>query len=295
MRKNTAHHRRRRYSRMDRKQAQRLKNFKKVKVGRYFIVGLALIFALFPIVWIIVTSFKLPSEILHSPPIWIPHELPVAHYIGLQELGGYKSFKDSLIIASLSTGAVIIIGSLAAYSITRWKTGGKNFPFGLLTLRMLPPVAVVFPVFLFFRQLGLIDTYYAVILMHLVFNLPFTIWIMRGFFQEIPLEVEESARIDGCSEVGVLWRVVLPLSAPGLVVTAMFCFIFSWQEYPFALILTRRRVIPLSVFLPTCFGQQMIFWGEVGAVAVISMLPLFVLGILGRKYLVRGLTMGTIK
>ena len=288
-------HQRQTYNRKDPNRIQKQKSFKKVKIGRYVIVGLAVIFALFPIVWIILTSFKLPSEILHSPPIWLPRELTFTHYIGLQELGGYKSFKDSLIIASLSTASVIIIGSLAAYSITRWKTGGKNFPFGLLTLRMLPPVAVVFPVFLFFRQLGLIDTYYAVILMHLVFNLPFTVWIMRGFFQEIPLEVEESARIDGCSEVGVLWRVVLPLSAPGLVVTAMFCFIFSWQEYPFALILTRRRVIPLSVFLPTCFGQQMIFWGEVGAVSAISMLPLFVLGILGRRYLVRGLTMGTIK
>jgi len=284
------------YTKKDPKRIQKQRNFKKVKKGiYYFIVGLAVIFALFPIVWMILTSFKLPSEFLHSPPIWLPHQPSFTHYIGLQQLGGYKSFKDSLIIASSSTLLAITIGSLAAYSITRWRTGGPHFLFGLLTLRMLPPVAVVFPVFLFFRVLGWIDTYYTVILMHLVFNLPFTIWVMRGFFQEIPLEIGESARIDGCSEAGVFWRITLPLSTSGLVVTAVFCFIFSWQEYPFALVLTRTRVIPLSVFLPACFGQQMIFWGEVGATFTISILPLFALGILARKYLVRGLTMGAIK
>jgi len=277
------------------KRIQKRRNLKVVKIVRYVIVGLAVAFALFPIVWTVLTSVKFPSDILHSPPIWLPKKLTFVHYIGVQELNGYKSFKDSLIIAGLSTACVIVIGSLAAYSVTRWKTGGKSFLFGLLTLRVLPPVAVVFPVFLFFKELRLIDTYLAIILMHLVFNLPFTVWMMRGFFWEIPQEAQESARIDGCSEVGVFWRVVLPLALPGLIVTAMFCFIFSWQEYPYALILTRRRVMPLSVFLPSLFGQQMIMWGEVGAISTISMLPLFVLGILARKYLVRGLTMGTVK
>lgn len=262
---------------------------------RYIILGLAVIGVLFPIVWIILTSVKVPSEIYHSPPIWIPRELIVSHYIGLEELGGYKSFRDSLIIAGSSSALVVLIGSLAAYGVARWRAGGKNFPLALLTLRMLPPVAVIFPVFLFFRILGWIDTYRIIILMHLVFNLPFVIWMMRGFFREIPIEIEESAKIDGCSEAGVFWKVSLPLSAPGLVVTAVFCFIFSWQEYPFALMLTRQRVIPLSVFLPSMFGQEMIFWGEVGAVSVISMAPLFILGILARRYLVRGLTMGAIR
>lgn len=283
------------YTNKEPKRIQKRKNLKAVKIARYVIVGLAVAFALFPIVWTVLTSVKFPSDILHSPPIWLPKELTFAHYIGVQELNGYKSFKDSLIIAGLSTACVVVIGSLAAYSITRWKTGGKSFPLGLLTLRVLPPIAVVFPVFLFFKELRIIDTYLAIILMHLVFNLPFTVWMMRGFFREIPQEAQESARIDGCSEVGVFWRVVLPLAAPGLIVTAMFCFIFSWQEYPYALILARRRVIPLSVFLPSLFGQQMIMWGEVGAISTISMLPLFALGILARKYFVRGLTMGTVK
>lgn len=282
---------------MRRKAARhRQKNTLKVKIiVRYLVLGLMMSFVLFPIVWIILTSFKVPSEIQHSPPIWLPRQLTLSHYTGIQELEGYKSFKDSLIIASLSTGSVVTIGSLTAYGVTRWKAGGRNFPFFLLTLRMLPPVAVVFPAFLFFKELGWIDTYRVIIIMHLVFNLPFTVWMMRGFFREIPRQIEESARIDGCSEAGVFWRITLPLSTPGLLVTAIFCFIFSWQEYPFALVLTRQRVIPLSVFMPSMFGHQMTFWGEVGAVSTISMLPLFVLGILARKYLVRGLTMGAMR
>jgi len=274
------------------------KGIKKVKIKailRYIIIVIAVILALFPIIWIVLTSFKTPSEFLHSPPIWIPRTPSFIHYIGVQKLGGFKSFKDSLIIASSSTLLSILIGSLAAYSVARWRTGGKRFTFSLLTLRMLPPVAVVFPVFLFFKQLRWIDTYRALILMHLVFNLPYTVWMMRGFFMEIPREIEESALIDGCSEIGVFSKVVLPLSSPGLVVTAIFCFIFSWSEYPFALVLTRDKVIPLSVALPGFFGQQMVFWGEVGAISTISMLPLFVLGVLARRYLVRGLTMGAIK
>ena len=263
--------------------------------GRYGIITFALLFALFPIVWIVLTSFKTPSEVIHSPPIWIPREPSFNHYVGALKLRGLTAFKNSMIIASASTVLSLLLGSMGAYSIAKWGTGGKLLPLSLLAMRMLPPIAVVFPVFLIFKTLQWIDTYRAVILMHLTFNLPFSIWMLRGFFAEIPKEVEESARIDGCSELGVFGKITLPLAAPGLIATGIFCFIFSWSEYPFALVLTRRNAITLSVVLPGYFGSEMIFWGEVGALSTIAILPLFILGILVKKHLTRGLTMGAVK
>lgn len=267
------------------------------KVGltiKYIILGIALVWIIFPIFWIVSISFKIPGDIFHWPPVWIPDSITVDHYVRAFKLGGF-AIKNSLIIAGCSTIGVIAVSSLAAYSISRWETGGTQFTFGLLTLRMLPPVALVFPVYLVFVKLGWVDTFRAITIMHMTFNIPFGVWILKRFFADVPREVEENAQIDGCSELGVLLKITLPLTAPGLIVTAIFCFIFSWQEYAFALILTRKEVTPISVFLTRSFGGEAVLWGEIGALSTISMIPMFVLGIAIRKYLIRGLTLGAIK
>jgi multiple sugar transport system permease protein len=262
---------------------------------RYVILVLALIFFLFPIFWIIMTSFKIPEEFLSHPPRWIPRQPTFAHYVSVSGLGGYETLKNTMVIATFATLISIVLGTLCAYGLARFNVGGKNLPLWFLSQRMFPPITVAFPAFLLFRSLGWIDTYQAIDTMHLTAHLPYVIWMMRSFFRDIPVEIEESAQIDGCSIFQVFWKITLPLSAPGIIATAIFCFTFSWCELLFGLVLSRTEVVPLSVQLPRYFGQQMTFWGEIGALSTLSMLPIFTLVLLTQKFLVRGLTLGAIK
>ncbi len=262
---------------------------------RYFIIIVFLFFFLFPIVWIVLTSFKSPGEFLSHPPKWIPREPRLTHYFAVARLGGYHALKNTLIVSSLTTVIAVLLGTPCAYSLARFNTGGRNLAFWFLSHRMLPPITVAFPMFLLFRALGWIDTYQVLITVHLTFTLPYVIWMMRGFFRDIPLDIEESAQIDGCTPWQTFIHITLPLAAPGLVATAIFCFIFSWCELLFGLVLSRTEVVPLSVQLPRYFGQQMTFWGEIGALSTLSMLPIFALTLFAQKFLVRGLTLGAIK
>jgi multiple sugar transport system permease protein len=265
------------------------------QTARYTIVLLALAFFLFPIVWIALTSFKTGDELLKSPPVWISASPTLQLYKNVIESGALRAMGNSLIISLLATVLALLIGSLAAYGLARYRVGGDNLPFFVLSQRFMPAVAVIFPFVLFYKTLGWVDTYQALIVVYLTFNLPYAVWMMRGFFIEIPIEIEESAQVDGCSPMGAFWRIALPLSTPGLVATGVFCFIFSWTEFFFAVCLTRVNVTPLSVFLVNFFGKFTVFWGEIGATSVLAMIPLFLLSIIVQRYLVRGLTMGAIK
>jgi multiple sugar transport system permease protein len=187
------------------------------------------------------------------------------------------------------------VGCPAAYSMARFRTGGRHFAFWILSQRMLPPIAVVFPVFLLFRTLGWVDTYQGLTLLYAAFNTPYVIWMMRGYFREVPVEVEESALVDGASTLRVFWSITLPLASAGLIATAAFTFIFSWNEFLFAVILTRAKVVTVPVAMAGYFGSQSSFWGEAGALAILASAPVFVLSILVQKYLTRGLTLGAVK
>lgn len=263
--------------------------------GRYTIAILALIFFLFPIVWIFLTAFKTGDEFLHSPPIWIPHSPTLRSFAHVIKTGGLRSLMNSLIISTSATALSLAVGSLAGYGLARYKVGGSNLPFFILSQRFMPPVAVIFPFLLVFKTLKWVDTYQALIIVYLTFNLPYAVWMMRGFFQEIPTVIEESALVDGCTPFGAYWRIALPLVKPGLVATGVFCFIFSWSEFFFAVCLTRSNAITLSVHLANFFGKMMVMWGEVGALSVIAMIPLFLMSFVVQRYLVRGLTMGAVK
>ncbi|MBW7882644.1 MAG: carbohydrate ABC transporter permease [Caldilineaceae bacterium] len=262
---------------------------------RWILYAAVLTFFLFPIFWIFMTSIKSASEYMHSPPIWFPALPDLSSFRRAVEVGGLDAMRNSIIISTASTLLALLIGSLAAYGMARYNVGGENLPFFFLTQRFLPPVVVIFPFLLMFKTLRWIDTYQALIVVYLTFNLPYTIWMMRSFFKEIPREIEESALVDGASSFGAFWHVALPLAAPGLIATGIFCFIFSWSEFFFGLTLTNIRATPLSVFLPGLFGKQMIMWGEVGALSVMAVVPLFVLSFLVQRFLVRGLTMGAVK
>ena len=265
------------------------------QTARYIIACAALVFFLFPIVWIFLTAFKTGDEFLHSPPVWIPHTPTLRSFAHVIKTGGLRSLMNSLIISSSVTVLSLVIGSLAGYGMARYKVGGSNLPFFVLSQRFMPPVAVIFPFLIVFKALKWVDTYQALIIIYLTFNLPYAVWMMRGFFQEIPVAMEESAMVDGCSPFGAFWRIALPLVKPGLVATGVFCFIFSWSEFFFAVCLTRSRAVTLSVHLANFFGKMMVMWGEVGALSVMAMLPLFFISFVVQRYLVRGLTMGAVK
>jgi len=265
------------------------------RILRAALYGVVMVFFLFPIFWITMTSLKSGSEYLHSPPVWFPRSPDLTSFVHAIEVGGLAAFKNSVIVATLSTALALLIGSLAAYGLARYEVGGQHLPFFFLSQRFLPPVVVIFPFLLMFKTLRWVDTYQALIIVYLTFNLPYTIWMMRSFFSELPREIEESALVDGASPFGAFWRVAMPLAAPGLIATGIFCFIFSWSEFFFGITLTNTRATPLSVFLHSLFGKQMIMWGDVGALSVIASAPMFLLGLLVQRYLVRGLTMGAVK
>jgi multiple sugar transport system permease protein len=262
---------------------------------RYIIAIIALVLFLFPIVWIFFTAFKTGDEFMHSPPIWLPHTPTLSSFVQVIKAGGLKPLVNSLIISTSATVLSLFIGSLAGYGFARYKVGGTNLPFIILSQRFMPPVVIIFPFLLFFKILKWVDTYQALIIVYLTFNLPYAVWMMRGFFMEIPIEIEESALVDGCSPFGSFLRISLPLVTPGLIATGVFCFIFSWIEFFFAVCLTRSDAITLSVFLPLFFGRVYTMWGEVGATSVMAMVPLFVMSFVVQRYIVRGLTLGAVK
>ncbi len=266
-----------------------------MRAARLIIYVGVLTFFMFPIFWLLMTSLKSASEFMHSPPIWFPAAPGLASFQRVISSGGLDALKNSLIISSFVTILSLLIGSLAAYGLARYRVGGDNLPFFFLSQRFMPPVVVIFPFLIMFKALKWVDTYQALIIVHLTFTLPYTIWMMRSFFMEIPREIEESALVDGASPLVAFWRVAMPLAAPGLIATGVFCFIFSWSEFFFGITLTNTKAVPLSVYMPSFFGTQMVMWGEVGAISVIAVAPLFILSLLVQRYLVRGLTMGAVK
>ena len=226
------------------------------QVLRTFVYVVVLAFFLFPIFWIIATAFKTGEEFLHTPPIWIPRNPTLHSFEHVVEVGGLDALKNTLII-SLSATAAVAHHRLAGRLWSGALSGGRRQP---AVLHPVPAfhaaVAVIFPFLLIFKTLKWMDTYQALILLHLTFNLPYAVWMMRSFFVEMPREIEESALVDGCSPFGAFWRVAMPLVTPGLIATGVFCFIFSWSEFFFALSLTHTKAVPLSVFLPNFFGKH---------------------------------------
>lgn len=268
---------------------------------RYLVLLIALVFFLFPIFWVAITSIKLPGEYMHRPPILIPDEPTLIHYRNVMNAKGELALRNSAIIATSATLLSLVVGTLAAYSLARFNTGGKHFAFWLLSQRMMPPVVLVVPFFLMLRDVGNwnrsfgLDTRIALIAIYTVFNLPFVIWLMRSYFDGVPRELEESAMVDGSTRLGVFWRITLPLSIPGLIATGTFAFIFAWTEFIFAVVLTRTEAITLPVAIAGFSGSQGSNWGQASALAVVATAPVFALSLLVQKHFARGLTLGAVR
>jgi multiple sugar transport system permease protein len=261
-----------------------------------YLVALALVIVfVFPVYWLFIISFKTPDEIFAFPPVWYPESIQFANYRVLFKDGDAATVGNSLILASVSTFFAMILGTIAAYSLVRFKTGGENLAVWIISQRMMPPVAIVFPLFLLYVWLGWVDTYVGLILLYTAFSLPYVIWMMRGYIEDIPLELEESALVDGCTRWEVLWKVVFPMARTGLFATAVFTFIFAWNDFLFALVLTRTEVTTYTVQVTHYFGGQSNLWAKIAAMSVLGTIPVFFTVAVMQRYLVRGISMGAVK
>jgi multiple sugar transport system permease protein len=263
---------------------------------RVLYLALFLAFLLGPLYWTVITSIKPVDDYMTIPPVWFPEHPTLIHYTAAMfTYRGLAGLTNSAVISAAATVLSVILGTLMGYSFARFNTGGQHLSFWVLSQRFLPPVAVVLPVFLLYRKLGLNDTRLGLILIYTVTSLPLSAWMMFAYFRQMPAELEEAALVDGHSRWGALWRVALPLALPGIIAAAVFAFIFCWTEFFFALILTSRSAFTLPTVFRGFLGFQASSYGEASALAIVSLVPSILLGMLVQRHLVRGLTLGAVR
>lgn len=263
----------------------------------YFLTIAVLIVALFPIMWMVFTSIKPELDSFRIPPVWL-FKPTFANYVDAFHLRPLMDYiVNSIIIATTATIISVLLGVFAAYGFTRLTIGGsRQLQFWILSLRMLPPIAVALPLYSLWSNMGLMDTRLGLILVYVAMNLPLTVWVLVSFFRQLPKELDEAAMIDGCSAMGALWRVILPLALPGLTAVFVLAFIFCWNEFAFALILTNIHAKTIPVGIAAFSGESRgTDWAKICAVANTITMPVIVLAIIAQKYLVRGLSFGFIK
>jgi multiple sugar transport system permease protein len=261
-------------------------------VGATLVVGLFLI----PVLWTIETSLKTRIDAWTMPPRWIFTPSLANYRSVLFEHGFIGYLKNSLIVAIGATAIALCLGSLAAYGLERNRFRGKQALFFVfLFAYMVPEMAIALPAYLLAVRLNAIDTYWVLIAMHATFATAFATWMLRGFFADVPKEIEECALADGCTRLGAFFRIALPLAAPGLVATAVFCLIFSWNDFPYALVLSTLRVETLPVAVGQLKTPAGTAWGEIMAVTVIAFTPTVIFAFVVQKWLVRGLSFGAVK
>lgn len=308
---------------------------RKRRIGRWVLIIVLIVITfiyLIPFLYIISTAFKPWIEIKVYPPtliskpsigsfiriftsrtVYPPGQAPTEEEIAQMNwyerivyketneevirLGDFpRRYLNSIIISSISTLITVILGTITAYGFSRFNVRGKDdLLFFILSTRMLPPVVVVIPVFLMFRFLGLTDTHIGLILLYIAFNVSFAVWVLKGFIDEIPIEYEEAAMVDGYTRFQVFRKIVIPQATTGIAATAVFCFIFSWNEYAFAFLLSRKVAQTIPAWLPYQMGVLGYDWGAAAAGTFIFLLPAMVFTIILRKHLVRGITFGAIR
>lgn len=267
---------------------------------RYVVICIASLAALAPVYWMLTISLKREVDQFAVPPLWFSFTPTLAHYRDAffnRAFGQYLI--TSAIVAVSSTICALVIGTMAAYALARFKMPGRldrKLSLWILSTRMFPPIVTAVPLFLLMGDLGLLNTRASLIILYTGFNLPFVVWMMRGFFIEVPRELEEAAMVDGDSRLGALRRVLLPLVAPGLAATAVFCLIICWNEFLFALVLTQTdAAMTLPVGIAGRVTQYEIKWGVMSAAGVVAMVPILLFALAVQRYLVRGLSLGAVK
>ncbi|QEN85221.1 carbohydrate ABC transporter permease [Labrys sp. KNU-23] len=262
----------------------------------YLLIGIVLIVFMIPIYLILVSSLKQPVDMFSQPPKFI-FTPTLQNYYDLFTIRPFHlQILNSLMVALGSTAFSLVVGSLAAYAISRIKNKWINdVAFWILSMRMFPPITVVVPYYIIFKTIGLLDTPLALIIVYSTFNIPLTVWLMKGFFDEVPEALEEAAQVDGHGVITTFLRVTLPLTAPGLAVSAVFCFIFSWNEFLFALMLTGSKAQTVTVAVMSFWSSDAVQWGRIMAGSFIVLIPGMIFVLTCQRWLVKGLTMGSVK
>lgn len=251
---------------------------------------------LIPIVWFILASVQ-PASVLNSNrPILFFIPTFENYYNVFSKMYFLDFYRNSFIVCGFSTVISVLIGSFAAYSFARYRTKiSDHLSFWVLSTRMMPPIAVIIPMYLLMSKFGLLDTYFGLILVYITINIPYVVWMMKSFFTDIPRELDESAMVDGCGRIAMLQKVIFPLAMPGIISTAVFVFILSWSEFLFALLLTSTQTKTLPVAIAAFITDRGIEWGNMSAAGSALVLPLAVMFFFIQKFLVRGLTFGAVK
>jgi multiple sugar transport system permease protein len=254
------------------------------------------ILILFPAYWLFATSVKLPSDVFSHPPMWFPFRITlenIRYCFSFHKF--YIPLENTLIISITSTLGALIIGTFAAYGITKLKYANTIATI-ILVFRMIPQIMIIIPLFILFKNMDLIDTKIALITTFITFQLPFVIWLMRGFLSELPIELEESAKIDGCGPLGSFLRVVLPISKPGLATAAILTLIATWNEYMFTIVLSRSfRTVTMVLSLNQLITYEKLPWSDIAAESVIITIPILLISFFVQRQIVYGMTMGAVK
>ncbi len=262
------------------------------------LIILVILVMLFPFLWIILTSIKPSKEIITLELQFFPTKATFEHYRSVfSTLPFFRYITNSLIVALGSSILSLIIATTAAYSVSRFRFKGRSFTMLLfLTLNMFPVVLLLIPLYVIFLKLGILDTYISLVIAYSTYSIPFSCWMLTGFFNSIPNELEESAMVDGCTHGGAFIRIILPLATSALVATLIYIFIYAWNEFLFAVTFTRSvetRTLPVG--LSTLIGQHVLNWGLLAAGGVISSIPVIILFMFIQKSMVAGLTAGAVK
>jgi ABC-type glycerol-3-phosphate transport system permease component len=264
----------------------------------YALIVVVSVWSLFPLLWGVSTSVKVDQDIFTSPPRWIPARATLEHYYSTFIVGRfYRNVLNSLFISAVATGISLVGGVLAAYSLARFRFVGNSVILVLILASMtVPGLTNLIPIYVMLAKLKLLSTYTGLILIYGGWGIPWTVWIMRGFFQSLPKELEDAARVDGCSRMQTLVRIILPISAPGIISTTIFLFLNNWNEYiaarTYLQAAVEKHTAPVKIFfaMHSTMTQN---WGGLNAMSFISYLPVLLLFFFLSKYLIAGLTTGS--
>jgi len=273
-------------------------------VGLWLLTFLLLVVICVPGLWVVLSAFRPNREILAKPPIWIPEELTLGNFAKIFGFGQEQVaipvlsyFWNSLVIATTSTLIALVIGMAGGYAFARFRFRFKNAWFlGLMLFRTVPGIALSLPVFMLWSRLGIIDTQLGLIIVYVSLNVPFTIWLIDGFFRQIPMSLSEAAQVDGCTRWQAFWKIEFPLARSGIAAAGVFAFLTSWNEFALASQLTRStdsKTLPVGLMDFT--SQFTIDWAGMSAMAVIIIVPALILTFLVQKHLIAGLTFGGVK
>lgn len=270
---------------------------RKIRTALWFVLAVVLmLFAITPVLWFITVSFQ-PKEIVQAGGLTLNFKPSFENYINVfSKMKYFKFIGNSSIICFTSTLLVVVLASLAAYGFTRKNTDTtRSMSYWILSNRMFPPIAIVIPVYLMMSKFTLLDTFYGIILVYVAANLPFAVWMLISFFEDIPISLDEASIVDGCSKLQTLRKIIMPLAGPGILSTGIFVFVLTWSEFLMALLLTSTNTKTLPVAIAAFINDRGIEWGSMSAAGTVLIVPLAIMFYSIQKYLVRGMGFGAVK